>query len=288
VTFSACPVCGGDRLAARTVAGLALRRCLDCGVHLAAFAEAKDASYGTVDPQAYRESIGLVRQQQAASIVALVREHVAEGDWLDVGCGFGYAVDAARRAGYSARGVEPNADAAQAARERGVNVEHGTLTEATHGADVISTLDVLEHMDDVNAFARLVGRKARRLWVIKVPSSDGLYFRVAHRLGIASAVERLWQSGYEHPHRVYFNEASLGRFLRGHGFDVAATRYLQEIPTRTVTDRLTLDRKIPRWLARLAVPVVSSINLIEHLRARSDALLVLATPSAAAGEASGH
>jgi hypothetical protein len=134
----------------------------------------------------------------------------------------------------------------------------------------------------VNAFARLVRRKARRLWVIKVPSSDGLYFRVAHRLGIASAVERLWQSRYEHPHRVYFDEASLRRFLRGHGFDVAATRYLQEVPTRTVTDRLTLDRRMPRWRARLVVPVVAAINLVEHLRARSDALLVLATPSGGA------
>lgn len=261
-----------------SIAGLTLRRCTGCGLYLGVFTEPTETSYATINPKAYLDSIGLVRQTQSESIVSFVRLHHAGGDWLDVGCGYGYAVEAARAAGYSARGIEPNVVAAEIARERGVEVTHGVLSDDTPPADVVSTLDVLEHLEDINSFAQLVKRKTRGLWVIKVPSSEGLFFRIAHTLRISSAVERLWQSRYEHPHLVYFSESSLRTFLEKHGFDIVATRYLEEIPTRTVVARLTLDGATSRWKAWLAVPVISVINFVERLRARSDALLMIAKP----------
>jgi 2-polyprenyl-3-methyl-5-hydroxy-6-metoxy-1,4-benzoquinol methylase len=271
-----CPACEGDRFVAIPITGLTLRRCVGCGLFAGVFPESKEAGYGSIDSEAYRDSIGFVRRTQSESIVALVREHLADGDWLDVGCGYGYAVEAAGAAGYSARGIEPNMVAAEMARNRGVNVTHGVLSDETPPADVVSTLDVLEHLEDINSFAKLVKRKTRGLWVIKVPSSDGLFFRIAHTFRIAAAVDRLWQARYEHPHRVYFNEQALHAFLGKHGFDIVGTRYLQEIPTRTAVARLTLDGATPRWKARLAVPAIAAINLVERLRARSDALLIIA------------
>lgn len=257
---------------------MALRRCIGCSLYLAAPVAAERTDSPRIDPQAYLDSIGRVRRTQSESIVTFVRSHLAEGEWLDVGCGSGYAVEAAQAAGYSARGIEPDLAAAQTARTRGVEVTHGVLGDTTRPADVVSTLDVLEHVEDVHTFAQLVRQKTRGLWVLKVPSSDGLFFRIAHALRIASAVERLWQAGYEHPHRVYFNSASLRTFLDRQGFEVVATRYLQEMPARTVVARLTLDGATPRWKARLAVPAIALINLVERLRARSDALLVIAKP----------
>ena len=273
-----CPACRGARLTAIKVAGLALQRCDDCGLWIAAFPHTRHTGYSAIDRRAYDGAMAALRREQSASIVALVREHVPEGEWLDVGCGFGFAVDAARDAGYAARGIEPNEIAARAARERGIDVEEGLLTDATAPADVISTLDVLEHVEEMSAFAQLVRRKARRLWVIKVPSSDGLFFRVAHALRIAPAVERLWQSRYEDPHRVYFNETALRTFLHEHGFETVATRYLRELPAHSVVDRLTMDGRMPRWKARLAVPAVAALNVVERLRARSDAMVMLARP----------
>ena len=275
-----CPVCDSDRFTTIAIGPLTLRRCVGCGLHSGVFPEPREAGYGSIDPQAYRDSIGLVRRTQSASIVAFVREQFADGDWLDVGCGYGHVVESAREAGYSARGIEPNLVAANIARDRGIDVTHGVLSDATPPADVVSTLDVLEHLDDIGSFAQIVRRKARQLWVIKVPSSDGLFFRVAHALRLVPVVERLWQSRYEHPHRVYFNESTLHAFLRKHGFEVVATRYLQEIPTRTAVTRLSLDGAMSRWKARLALPAIFVINLVERFRERSDALLVLAKPRA--------
>ncbi len=275
-----CPVCGGDRFEERVIASLTIRRCVSCGLRISGIVATKGTNYAEVDDRAYLESIGRVRRAQGEEIVALVAKHVEAGEWLDVGCGFGYLLEAARSAGFRVRGIEPNADAAKAARERVDDVQQILLDESTPPADVVSTLDVLEHVDDINAFARLVKQKARRLWVIKVPSSEGLFFRIAHAFRIASAVKRLWQSEYASPHTVYFGLPALTRFLGNHGFEVIASRYLDEVPDGTVADRLTLDGRMPRWKARLAVPLFFAINRVERMRGKSDALVVIARVSA--------
>ena len=270
-----CPVCQSEQFATRVVAGLTIHRCAQCGLRLRPATRREGTSYADVDRNAYLGSIGSVRRAQGEAIVRLVRAHIDGGEWLDVGCGFGYVLDAARAAGFGIRGIEPDPVAADAARTRLGNIARGFLDEATPPADVVSTLDVIEHLDDLAPFAELVKRKARALWVIKVPSSDGLFFRVAHALRIRSAVERLWQSQYEHPHVVYFDESTLIRFLGNHGFTVIATHYLDEVPTSTAVDRLVLGGT-PRWKARLAWPVFAAINAIERLRRKSDALVVVA------------
>ena len=81
-------------------------------------------------------------------------------------------------------------------------------------------------------------------------------------------------------HTVYFDLSTLTRFLTGNGFDVVASRYLDEVPAGTVADWLTLDGRMSRWTARVAVPLFFAINLIERMRGKSDALLVLARPRA--------
>jgi SAM-dependent methyltransferase len=275
-----CPVCGEERFHESVIASVTIRRCVACGLRISRIAHANEQTKGTnyadVDDDAYLQSIGLVRRAQGEQIVSFVREHGGSGEWLDVGCGFGYVLEAARSVGFRVRGIEPDPNAAKAARERVPDVEQGFLEEITPPADVLSTLDVLEHLDDINAFAELVKRKTRALWVIKVPSSEGLFFRVAHALRIEGAVKRLWQSEYASPHTVYFDLATLTRFLANHGLRLVASRYLDEVPNGTVVDRLTLDRSMPRWKARLAVPVFFAINLVERLRRKSDALVVIA------------
>lgn len=273
-----CPVCGGERFRSGTIAEVTIRRCLTCGVRVSIIAPGRGTNYADVDGDAYLQSIGRVRRAQGAAIVAFVREHEPCGEWLDVGCGFGHVLEAARAAGFRVRGIEPDANAARAARERVGEVEQGVLAETTPPADILSTLDVIEHLDDLDAFASLVKRKARALWVIKAPSSEGLFYHVAHALRLGSAVKRLWQSEYAHPHTVYFDRATLTRFLINNGFDVLATRYLDEVPAGTIIDRLTLDGRMPRWKAALAVPLFLAINVIERLRGKSDALVVLARP----------
>jgi 2-polyprenyl-3-methyl-5-hydroxy-6-metoxy-1,4-benzoquinol methylase len=243
-----------------------------------------------VDEAAYRRSVGEVRRRQAVDILSLLRRHVSVGaTLLDVGCSFGFFLLEARRAGFDVRGVEPDLQAFEGARAvlgDGV-VSLGLLspeTAAPGSSDVVCTLDVIEHIapPEQETFARQIAETLAPggIWVIKVPTTEGLYYKLSDllvraRLG-ASFVRRLWQTRYEFPHLVYFSRASLIRWLHRYGFEVIAHRYLQEVPNDTVVDRLTTDHDISRSRALLLAPVVVGVNLIEAARRKSDSLVVLA------------
>lgn len=277
-----CPACGGDRFTREQVLpDLGVLTCTTCGLLLSDIATAQSIGYADVDAEAYRQSIGVVRERQAAEILHFVRPHVPSGDWLDAGCGFGYLLREAKKAGYGVAGLEPDPNAVQAALALvGDVVRQGTMNDVQDSADVISTLDVLEHvpMPALGEFAQTVRRHLRPggVWVIKVPSTEGLFFRIAGALRLPAMLRRLWQSGYEYPHTVYFDRRTLGTFVNRHGFEVVAARYLEDVPSATAYARMRVDPSTPRWLAVLSVPAFYAINFIERMRGKSDALLLLA------------
>lgn len=234
-----------------------------------------------IDHDAYSRSIGVVRRRQALDSVALAKRHGASGHWLDVGCGFGYLLEVTNAAGFRVGGVEPDPKAVREARARvGDVVREGVLTDLTESAHVLSMLDVLEHIPraELASFARAVHRtlEPNGLWIIKVPSTEGLFFRIAHALHLRPAIRRLWQSDYESPHTVYFDRRTLSAFLRRHGFEAVAHHYLADVPSGTALARLRFDPTTARWLALLSVPAIYVVNFIERLRRKSDALLVIA------------
>jgi 2-polyprenyl-3-methyl-5-hydroxy-6-metoxy-1,4-benzoquinol methylase len=292
---SPCPGCGTVRFARRRVAeGLFTFTCASCGLILSSMSRRKPklGQYANVDLRAYLSSVGALREEQSSAILSFLRPHARHGARvLDIGCGFGSFLIRARAAGYSVAGIEPDADACAGARKvlGDSAIEQGTLHDVrppAGSADVVTTLDVLEHVPvaDQASFASLTTTvlSPGGLWLIKVPSTEGLYYklsalmaRVVPPVG-ATYMRRLWQTDYEFPHTVYFNHRSLETWLARHGFSLVAARYLPEVPTRTIIDRLTHDGDIGRAQAYAMAPAVCFINGVEWIRGRSDALVVLA------------
>jgi 2-polyprenyl-3-methyl-5-hydroxy-6-metoxy-1,4-benzoquinol methylase len=290
-----CPACGGRSFRDRHVLpGLATHGCQACGLIQSTIERTRDpvSEFALVDETAYLASMGAVRRSQAREILSLLRRLVPNGArLLDVGCSFGFFLLEARRAGFDVRGIEPDRQALErASAALGPDVvRHGLFSADTAEpgtADVICTLDVIEHIppDEHEAFARLVAETLTPggIWVVKVPTTEGLYYllsdllvRIAPRFG-AGFVRRLWQTRYEFPHLVYFTRRNLTRWLDRYGFEVVAHRYLEEVPNRTIPDRLTTDHDIGRPLAYVLAPVVMGINVVESIRRRSDSLVVLA------------
>ena len=296
-----CPACGESRFRDHDVLpGLVTHTCTRCGLILSTVGAARVTLRGTlpefalVDQDAYRNSVGAVRLRQAVQILSLLRRHVPPGSrLLDVGCSFGFFLLEARTAGFDVRGIEPDLQAFESARAalgEGV-VQHGLLSPDTAppgSADVICTLDVLEHVPvaDQATFASLTANALSPggLWLIKVPSTEGLYYKLSDlllkaKMG-ASFTHRLWQTRYEFPHLVYFSLPTLTTWLERYGFEVLDHRYPQEVPNDTVLDRLTTDHDITRRRAYVLAPAVVGVNLVEAIRRRSDSLVVLARPRA--------
>jgi SAM-dependent methyltransferase len=281
-----CPACGATEWRARRVLDtLTVLTCAGCTLLRSELSADGAISYAEVDENAYEASIGTLRRSQAAGILRFARAHVTAGDWLDVGCGPGYLLAQAREAGFRVRGIEPDLKAATLARARLGDgaVRHDSFREAEDSsADVVSMLDVLEHVPvaELPDFASRVRRTLRDggAWVIKVPSSEGLFFRIAHAFRMRGQLDRLWQIGYAWPHTVYFARPTLTRFLERHGFTVAAHRYLAEVPLATAVSRLTMLGQMPRWQAFAALPAIAAVNAVEALRGKSDALVMVARP----------
>lgn len=75
--------------------------------------------------------------------------------WLDVGAGYGELVEALTKllpAGSVVRGIEPMEPKARSAKARGLPVFSGTLDDIDRTFDVVSLINVLSHLPDVDGF----------------------------------------------------------------------------------------------------------------------------------------
>lgn len=98
------------------------------------------------------------------------------GEWLDVGCGTGEVLAAARDAGWRVRGIEADAQFVQFARAHGLDVDRAFVTEHNsdslmRGAQVVSLFNVVEHIDDPLALlqALAAGAEPGTWLVVEVP-----------------------------------------------------------------------------------------------------------------------
>jgi SAM-dependent methyltransferase len=98
-----------------------------------------------------------------------------EASLLDVGCGEGHFLNAARQRGFSVQGLDFNANSAEAARDLyGVPVVSGDLASyATRGQrfDYVTAFEFLEHSAEPIGVLRCLGRLASYVG-ISVPCAD--------------------------------------------------------------------------------------------------------------------
>jgi len=252
----ACPACDGPLLPSLAPW---LLRCPRCGLwrsHLGAAGGGLDASAALDEERRVAGLAGLRRDNYARTLATLSALTPLTGKrLLDVGCAYGWFLEAAAAAGLVGIGVEPDPAIGERARRRGLAVLRGYFPlaleqdrQAARDVDLIAFNDVLEHLDDVRAAAAACRRLLRPggLVVVSAPDSGGILFRAAvalARIGRRGLLERLWQKGYPSPHLTYFNAGNLAMLMRREGFVLAAQRRLRSLSLRGMWARLHMDRR---------------------------------------------
>jgi SAM-dependent methyltransferase len=160
----------------------------------------------------------LIRELHRLNNAIRLRElrDVATGRLLDVGCGKGRFLAAARDAGWQVLGVEFSPTSAAAARlAHGVDVVSGDFLEAPLEGDfdVITMWHVLEHLPDP---AAAIGRAAELLrpggrLVVSVPNVDSLQARLGGERWFHLDLPR---------HLFHFGPRSLSAMVGRAGFHV--------------------------------------------------------------------
>ncbi|MEY2745050.1 MAG: hypothetical protein RL112_92 [Planctomycetota bacterium] len=262
----ACPLCGGwwSRTHLRD-GDWRLVECASCGhVHLVdppeertLLAEVYDERYWrSNDPsrRGYGDYFGEEHLQFATMRRRAAMLGLRHGDRvLEVGCGGGAFLDAARELGASVQGVEPSpvAAARAAARLQGARVHHGTLQDRDDDGsrfDCVAWIDSLEHVRDPRA-------ELRRAAALLAPGG-----RVAILTqDVSSAAARLLGARWPHykqpEHLHHFSPTTLGALLDELEFDVERTT--REASGKYVSGRFVAERlgRVAPWLAPLARPL---------------------------------
>jgi SAM-dependent methyltransferase len=149
--------------------------------------------------------------------LSLVQSRVSSGSLLDIGCGSGFFLWEALKAGFSVKGVEFSDEAAAYGREHfGLSITTGNIYDLSlvrQGYEVITLWQVLEHLDNPRQLLDMVyeSLKPSGLLIISVPnisSVQALVFR--HR----------WYH-LEVPRHIYhYDPETLSQILIDAGFRV--------------------------------------------------------------------
>jgi SAM-dependent methyltransferase len=150
----ACVACGSrDRLEELTLEAWRILRC-PCGLRtLDPEPEEEQLVEVFDDGSIYEGAFGLradIMDRHALTLSGLERR-VRQGRLLDVGCGTGFFLEAARARGWDCVGVDPSPFSVDAIRSLGFEGHHGLLNEVDlpeASFDAVTLLQVVEHLLD--------------------------------------------------------------------------------------------------------------------------------------------
>jgi SAM-dependent methyltransferase len=153
-------------------------------------------------------------QQRLQEITAQFAPYRQTNRLLDLGCGAGDLLEAARKHGWRGQGVDVAAHVVNHVRQRGFEVFEGELHEAGFASayfDVITAAELLEHVFDPRALLQEVARILR---------PGGLFWTTTpHARGISARMLGLkWRCIWPPEHLQLFSIRGLKALLRQAGF----------------------------------------------------------------------
>ena len=216
--------------------------------HSADQADANDQTVHSRYAHRRRRRIAKSRRQ-----ILDVLNHTTPGPLLDIGCSFGYTLEAASNLGLDAVGVEVDQTAVKRCRQMGFSAENANMIKLPFDDErfqIVTMKHVLEHTTEPRAVLHEVHRVLR--------PGGGLFIAVPH-LRYYKAIclpetyhyFRFTGDGKGDGHYVYYTPDSLRRMLENLGFTVVGINPQLIHRSAPVLQRLAQTVVSPaRWLAR--------------------------------------
>jgi 2-polyprenyl-3-methyl-5-hydroxy-6-metoxy-1,4-benzoquinol methylase len=159
-----------------------------------------------------------------------------KGKLLDVGCGFGYLLAIAKERGWDTCGVEFNRKRVDFILEKyGIEVFCGELENAgfqTDSFDVVTIVEVLEHIPDPNLFLREISRIIKKDGIVAIvtPNVESFYAKT----------DPNWWTPY---HFYHFSSKTLEAILAKNGIRIVRVVINPHFETRKNENRFFKVRK---------------------------------------------
>ena len=184
-----CPACGSkEKVDSFVVNGYDIKCCLDCNSMYVGMLPTSEelAEIYTSDSYYTLSSDSMQRiVNENTRRMALIRTIKPNGSFLDIGCAHGLLLDAAKNLGFETNGVEPTLKNAEVAQAKGHSIFNGWLNDFVEKNgdkrfDVITCLDVIEHIDNPQPFLRLATSllKDDGLMVVSTPNYSGFIAKI--------------------------------------------------------------------------------------------------------------
>ena len=233
-----CPVCRGDGVVALgEKSGVPLVACLTCShrfVHPMPSAEVIDAYYARYWINTKNIRNGDLKIRRLKRILRRFLRHANGKEFLDIGCNTGFGVEAARRLGYVATGIDLSEEAIDIAKRlyplnRFVCGTSQAFAAEGSQFDAVLCREVIEHMPEVHSFMASLKSLMKVGGVLWLTTPDAGHFRVPKDFPI-------WKEVIPPEHVSFFNLASLGRLFKEYDIEIVA-KSLQWKPSLRVLAR---------------------------------------------------
>ncbi len=217
-----CPVCTASeahRVGEKN--GYRIQRCAGCGLMYADPMPTPDeldgmyAEYGVNRKNIQRKNEKVRRWVRR---LFLIEKLAPAGRSLDIGCNTGFATEAARRYGYEAHGIDLGRESIEIARELFPECRFELLTaqelaERDESFELVTCPEVIEHLTEVQSFARALAALTRPGGILYLTTPDA-----GHPLVPRDPLS--WKEICPPHHLIYFGRPQIRRLLEAHGFKV--------------------------------------------------------------------
>ncbi len=253
--------------------GSGVFRCTECGLGSATKGGFDPETYYTADffngntEGGYPDYITSekVLRAEFRTLVERVRQVVQSGTLIEIGAAYGFFLLEAKDH-YQVHGVEIADEAAEFARERGLDVRTGGLTrsilEEIGPIDVAVMLDVIEHLEDPKAALELCSEFLRPGGAVILTTPD-----------FASALARItgksWRNMTPPQHLWYFTCDSITRMAAAAGLEVHQISHpWKRVPISLIVQLIGryTGLELPRSALTLLSKVGLPVNLFDAMR----------------------